>query len=99
MYRVAMSHGINANLLHPWIVEFPGQACAAVGDAPSSEVRGAITVDPNPSPIVRRRDTTQKCASFIQTTMLEPERSDLDTEIAHGDICFKVTQPIDASAA
>ncbi len=99
MSRVAMAHGINANLLRRWVVESTGQALAAVGDATSSEVSGAIGVDPEPAPIVRRRDATPTSAAFIPVNVQEPARSDLQIEIARGDVRVKVTWPINAGHA
>jgi len=99
MSRVAMAHGINANLLRRWVVESTGQALAAVGDAASSEVSGTIAVDPDPSPIVRRRDAIPTSAAFIPVNVQEPARSDLQIEIARGDVRVKVTWPIDACHA
>jgi transposase len=99
MSRVAMAHGINANLLRRWVVESTGQTLAAVCDATSSEVSGAIAVDPEPAPIVQRRDATPISAAFIPVNVQEPARSDLQIEITRGDVHVKVTWPIDAGHA
>ena len=95
MARVAMAHGINANLLRRWVVESTGQALEPVVDAASA----TSDADAAPLPVVRRQDATPTSAAFIPVNVQEPARSDLQIEIARGDVRVKVTWPIDAGHA
>lgn len=93
MSRVAMAHGINANLLRRWVVEATGQAFRPFGDAAS----GTSGAETDPSPIVQRQDASPPRAEFVPVKVQPPTRSDLHIEITRGDVHVKVTWPIDAS--
>lgn len=95
MSRVAMAHGINANLLRRWVVESTGQALRPVVDATS----GAVTAELAPSPIVRRPDAIPTQAAFVPVKVQGTARSDLHIEIERGDVHVKVTWPLDAGHA
>jgi transposase len=95
MARVAMAHGINANLLRRWVVESTGQALRPVVDA-ASATSGADTA---PLPVVRRQDATPTRAEFVPVNVKPAARSDLHIEIERGDVHVKVTWPMDAGHA
>lgn len=88
MARVAMAHGINANLLRRWVVESTGQA---LGPAMSD----ASAVD-TASPLAAERQITPASATFVPVKVKAAPRSDLLIEIARGDVHVKVSWPLDA---
>jgi len=95
MSRVAMAHGINANLLRRWVVESTDQALRPIGDAMS----GSSDTETGPSMVVQRRDTCQTRAEFVPVKVQEAApRSDLHIEIERGDVRVKVKWPLDAGA-
>jgi transposase-like protein len=91
MARVAMAHGINANLLRRWVVESTGQA---LGPAMSD----ANAVD-TASPPAADRAIAPASATFVPVKVKTTPKSDLLIEIARGDVHVKVVWPLDAGAA
>ena len=91
MARVAMAHGINANLLRRWVVEATGQA---LGPA-TSVVSG---VDTAVSPAAERQ-VSPATTTFVPVKVNSAPRSELLIEIARGDVHVKVSWPLDAGPA
>lgn len=83
MARVAMAHGINANLLRRWVVEANDQALK-----PGVSSADLVT-----------RSTTVQAGAFIPVKIDMPLRSELHIEISRGDLQVKVTWPVDAAPA
>jgi hypothetical protein len=92
MARVAMAHGINANLLRRWVVESTGQALKPVGDL-TPDVSAANVA---PSSIVARQDAAPMQVAFVPINVQAALRPDLRIEIERGDLHVKVTWPMDA---
>jgi transposase-like protein len=95
MARVAMAHGINANLLRRWVVESTGQALRPVVDSASA----TSGVDAAPLPVVQHEHARPPRAEFVPVNVKPAARSDLHIEIERGDVHVKVTWPIDAGHA
>jgi hypothetical protein len=100
MARVAMAHGINANLLRRWVVESTGRALKAVGESKASPIAGTAVVNrAAPAAATTRNDKVANAATFVPVKIDVPPRADLHIEIQRGDILVKVNWPLDAGAA
>lgn len=100
MARVAMAHGINANLLRRWVVESTGQALKAVGESKASAIAGTTIANRAAAPAVTtRNDEVANAATFVPVKIDVPPRADLLIEVQRGDILVKVSWPLDAGAA
>ncbi len=90
MSRVAMAHGINANLLRRWVVEATGQTLGpATSDASSLDTASSSAAE---------RQVAATSPMFVPVNVNSALRSDVLIEIARGDIHVKVNWPVDASA-
>lgn len=97
--RVAMAHGVNANLLRRWVVESRGQALKPVGGSLSSAIADSAIADRTVAPtMVTAHDEVTRVATFVPVKIDVPARSDLHIETQCGDILVKVNWPLDAGA-
>ena len=82
--KVAMSHGLNANMVHGWLKLAPGRDSAALA---------------SPSPAALPVSAAASALQFVPLSMPQPPSpADIQIELRRGATAMKMTWPIAAAA-
>lgn len=91
MARVAMAHGVNANVLRRWVAEANGLALRPSSTAPS--VAAAVAVASGEHTV-----TAGAQSAFVPVKVEMPTPSQLHIEITRGNVQIKVAWPLSAAS-